>query len=106
MVACFLSFSLDMHRPHVATGFLGSDCCGEREERLVNAACGPYLHRKSSVAGTRGDFESAVCLSRPLHAAVGIWWLPLAPRPPPRPLAAGWAWHAGSTIAARRDHAK
>lgn len=48
MVAGFLSFSLDMHRPHVAAGFFGSDCCGEREARLVSAACGPTSQVKAA----------------------------------------------------------
>lgn len=42
MVACFLSFSLEMHMPHVATGFLGSDCCGERETTVVSCRMSPY----------------------------------------------------------------
>lgn len=89
MVACFLSFSLDVHRPHVATGFLGSDSCGEREEKIGEWRVWP-LHRKSSVAGTRGDFESAVCLSVCLSVtliACSGWDLvaALGPQDPPGP---------------------
>lgn len=111
MVACFLSFSLEMHRPHVATGFLGSDCCGEREMMVVSCRMWPYDTEEAT--WSLPPVTPIACSGR----AVGNWWLlSLAPRSPLLPLllvllvlvlAADWLdWQSGSTIAARRDHAK